>query len=292
MGSTGGGWFLMAGPCLDRLSQTRFFHQKRVFSHFGEWENFPCNYGCYYFLFHLFLTSLNFAMMVGLWNEFLVTKSPGQLRCWSPKNGSLEAFLYNHLANFEGYPWKKQHNPFRIRHHQGHQGELAGWFFYTSTVFFCKWGARWLPMPPMCVGRIGPAACMCDHEGEQRIYVTWPVVGSVPGMARTNNCLAWGKRRQKGTIYARKCVCVIWLYSVFILLHTWCEFIYCTYLYALPEREEAQLYNNMLFTPLDANSGEQVGIDLYHFLLGSVPAWKGNDQRCDIVAWWFVSRFV
>lgn len=78
-------------------------------------------------MFRLFLTSLNFAMMVGLWNEFLVTKSPGQFRCWSPKNGSLEAFLQNHLANFEGFPWKKTANPFgRIRHHQGHQGELAG----------------------------------------------------------------------------------------------------------------------------------------------------------------------
>lgn len=219
MGSTGGGWFLMAGPCLDRLSQTRFFHQKRVFSHFGEWENFPCNYGCYYFMFRLFLTSLNFAMMVGLWNEFLVTKSPGQFRCWSPKNGSLEAFLQNHLANFEGFPWKKTANPFgRIRHHQGHQGELAGWFFCTSTVFFCEWGARWLPMPPMCVGRIGPAACICDHEGEQRIYVTWPVVGSVPGMARTNNCLAWGKRRQK-VQYMHKSVCDMVIFCVHIVTH-------------------------------------------------------------------------
>ena len=43
---------------------------------------------------------------------------------------------------------------------------------HCSVEAFDLYSERWLPMPPMCVGRIGPAACMCDHEGEQRIYVT------------------------------------------------------------------------------------------------------------------------
>lgn len=80
----------MAGP--DGPPFPNKITTQRGWTHFGEWENFPGNCGCCYFLFRLFLTSLNFAMMVALWNEFQfkgvfgVIKRPGQFRCWSPKN--------------------------------------------------------------------------------------------------------------------------------------------------------------------------------------------------------------
>lgn len=192
-------------------------------------------------MFRLFLTSLNFAMMVGLWNEFLVTKSPGQFRCWSPKNGSLEAFLQNHLANFEGFPWKKQQTPL----------EESG----TTRATRVNWQDDFFARRPSSFASGAPGGCPCHP-------CVWAASVQPPASAtmRANSAFMWldlwwvrcqewpeqitawrGERGDKKYNICTK-VCVIWLYSVCILLHTWCEFIYCTYLYALTKREEAQLY--------------------------------------------------
>ena len=130
MGSTGGGWFVDGWTLFGPPFPNKMPPPKEGECILGSEKTFHIIMVAIISCSACFLPVWTLLWWWVSWNEFLVTKSPGQFRCWSPKNGSLEAFLYNHLANFEGYPWKKQQNPLEESDTtRGHQGELAGWFF-------------------------------------------------------------------------------------------------------------------------------------------------------------------
>lgn len=176
-------------------------------------------------------------MMVGLWNEFLVTKSPGQFRCWSPKNGSLEAFLYNHLANFEGFPWKKQQNP--LEESDTTRATRVNWQgdFFTPLSSFATRAPGGCPCHP-CVwaASVQPPASATMRANSAFMWLELTCGGFGARNGRTNNCLAWG-RGDKKVQYIHESVCDMVIFCLHILIHV--MWIYRFAHIALTEREEA-----------------------------------------------------